>query len=165
MSVSTSPYHSTSLARSDSRIDDVALTAARVDNRRTELAAQRRDMHVDDVREHVARLAVDVLADRRSRHQRAAIANHQLENGVLARCEVYRHVLAIHEPRGSVDRDLADNEHGRRVAAGAPHECTQARDKLGDSKRFWQIIIGPEVERFDAIVDAVERREYQDRCA
>ena len=130
-----------------------------------ELAAQRGDVHVDDVREHVARLAVDVLADRRSRDERPAMADHQLENRVLARGQLDRHVLAIHEPRGPVDGDVADDEHRRGVAAGSPDERAKARHELGDGKRLRKIIVGAEVERLDAIGDGVERRQNQHRRA
>ena len=122
-------------------------------------------MHVDDVREDVARLAVDVLADRRSRDERAAMANHQLEDRVLARGQLDRHVLAIHQPRRPVDGDIADDEHRRGIAAGSPHERAKARHELGDGKGLRQIIVGAKIERLDAIVDGVERRQNQHRRA
>ena len=59
-----SVYQSSSRARSELSIDDVALAAARADHVGAQLAAERRHVDVDHVRQHVGVFVVDVLADR-----------------------------------------------------------------------------------------------------
>src|SRR5689334_17560807 len=91
-------YQSSSLARNDSRIDDVTLAAPRLDQSRAELSSQRRDVYVHDVRHRSAHLVVDVRVDHLAADESALLPDQKHENRVLAGRELDRTFSAIGFP-------------------------------------------------------------------
>ena len=101
------------------------------------------------------------IADRVTSVPRCRTISSRIEYSRAVKLD--RHVLAIHQPRRPVDRDIADDEHRRGIASGSPYERAKACHELGDGERLRQIIVGAKVERLDAIVDGVERGQNQNR--
>ena len=122
-------------------------------------------MRFDDARLGVEMKTPDALKEHRARYNATAVAHQDFEQAKFARLQVNHVAAARHLPAYEIDLEVADLE-ARFLALGVrtAGKCVDAREKLREGERLNQIIVGAGVQAFDAIVDAAERRQEQDRA-
>jgi hypothetical protein len=72
--------------------------------------------------------------------------------------------VAIHEPSGQIDTEIADGESRRFSAASVsvPLGCSNSGEQFSDAERFGHVIVGPAVQGLDLLRLLVSRREDND---
>ncbi len=56
---------------------------------------------------------------------------------------------------------MTGDQHRGRIAAGTTHQGPKPCDQLCDRERLRQVVVGPEIQRPDPIIDGIERSEDQ----
>src|SRR5262245_11199597 len=115
----------TSLAPSDSRIDEIPDPAAGLNERRAELAPQRGHVHVDGVRHELHVVAVEMFSQRSAINHGAATPNEQFEDVVLAPGELDLRAVSEDAASGKIDLQIADVHEWRRPSRRTPNQGVQ----------------------------------------
>ena len=91
------------------------------------------------------------------------MAEEELEEPELLRGEVDLPV-SPRDPAGrGIEDEVADGEHGRALRRPSPEERPHAREELVEGERLREVVVGAGVQARDAVLDAVPRREHEDR--
>src|SRR4051812_15771370 len=124
---STSAYHSCKRQRIDLIIiDHVPHAAPRLDEVLAELAADVRDVNLDEVGQRVVVLVEDVFVDLRPREHLAAPQRQQLDDGVLAGREGDVLAALLDGALARVEDDVAEDDLAGRQAGGAADQGVDA---------------------------------------
>ena len=91
----------------------------------------------------------------------AGPAQQQFEQVRLARGELDRPAAALDGAGAGVEGEVGIRAHIGRP--GPAQEGAHARGQLDDRERLHEVVVGARVEAGHAVVDAVTRREHQDR--
>jgi hypothetical protein len=96
-----------------------------------------------------------------ARDHLAAVDREVLENAEFGRRQRNRRAVARHRSRPQIDRDVLHPNRRRGDASGPPDERAQPREQLGQVERLHQIVVGAEVQAFDAVRRRVPRCQHQ----
>src|SRR3954471_10197468 len=148
------------------RIDPIPGAAHGLDQlaivRCVDLLAQRVDVDLDEIRLRPEVEVPDMLRDHRFGDDPTGIAHQILEDGKLFGGESDWRSRDGNLPRGGIEYEVAEREHGRRPRPAA-EERPDARQQLGKGEGLDEVILGAQVKPRDAIVDRVASGEEEDR--
>src|SRR5207237_9262172 len=127
-----------------------------------ELAAAPADRDLDDLAVGIDVLVPAPVEQLSRRDGGAAGGEEQLEHGELLRAELEPATGAARDPLDGVEPDVParqDRREGREASAG---ERADPGDELGEREGLGQVVVGPETEPVDAVLDRVGSGEHQD---
>ncbi len=129
-----------------------------------DLAAQVPYVDIDDVGEPIVVHVPDVLDDHGAAEWAAAIAHQIFEDAELLGGQLDVFVRARHLAPDAIEQQFA---HLQALGHGlaAPQPRSHAGQQLDERERLHQIVVGAELQSFDAIVHGVARAQDEDRRA
>ena len=116
------------------------------------------------MRARIEVVAPDLLADLDAREDPARGADQLFEQRELAGGQFDLPPAAPDLPGEQVDREILDCQEALRGAGGSARHRLQAGDQLLDEERLGEVIVGPEVQAFEALVQFAPGREQDDRA-
>src|SRR4051812_1717376 len=144
--------------------EDVARAADRMEETRLatgfELPSQVGDEDLDRVRDRERVIAPDLVEQLLARDHEALVAHQVLEQLELALREVDRALAAGDLVGVRVEHQVADPQRGHAARRPAPQQRTQACQQLLALERLDQVVVGPDVEPFDARLERVARGQH-----
>ena len=108
-------------------------------------------------------MAVDVLVELVLRDHAATMTQEIGDQPVFQRRQRDRHAAHADLHLAFVERDVAGDHHGRRVAGGAAHDRAQARQQFLHAEGLRQVIVGAGVDAVDALGPTATRGQDQHR--
>jgi hypothetical protein len=127
-----------------------------------DLFAEALDIDVDEVGAGIEVVVPDVFADLDATEDAAGGAHEVFEEGELAGGELDAGGFAFYLAGCEVEDEVIHAKNVGGVAGGAADDGVDAGDEFFDVKGFGQVIIGAEVEAFDAFIEAGARGEEDD---
>ena len=149
--------------RMDLSIDHVPHATACDDEVFAQLLADVGDMHIDEVGQAVFCLIKEVIVNLRAGDELTLVESQEFDKRVFQGGEVDR--LAVLGDRAGVGMKSSDADGDVRVGqpGGAADEGADTGQEFFQVKRFDEIVVGPFVEAFDAIINTVQGSKDQDR--
>lgn len=118
-----------------------------------EFAAEALDVNIDEIRAGIEVVVPDVFADLGAGKRLAGRAQEVGEQGELARGEPDQSAGAERLARDEIYGEFAMLEEGEGGAGGAAGDGVEARHEFIDVEGFNEVIVGAEVEAFEALVE------------
>ena len=128
-----------------------------------DLSAQPLDVHLDQVRHRVEAVVPDVLGDVGAADDVALAPRQVLEQRVFLRRELNGTPATLDAARPRVDGEILDLEHRGCERRPSAEQGANPREQLGKVVRLGQIVVGADVEAFDALIRLPASRQHEDR--
>src|SRR5271157_1995627 len=148
------------------RAQNVAFAAAGVNQAaadpRVQLGAQALDVHVDHIRERIEVLVPDVLPDLLAAHHPALVEHQKLHQRVFLGGQAHGLPGARDGMAGGVQGEVGDPRHLRPQAGGPPQQGPQPSQQFLEIERLGEIVVGPGIEAFHAVVHSAARGQHED---
>src|SRR5262245_11430288 len=128
-----------------------------------QLMAELADEDVDDLQFRLVHAAVEMVEEHLLGQCRALAQRQQLEDAVLLAGQAERLALDLDDAGVWGDRQLAGLDDRVGMALGAAHDRLDAGDQLALVERLGQVVVGPEAEALDFVVEFGKSRKNQDR--
>src|SRR5215207_5196961 len=119
--------------------------------------------HLDRVRDRERVVAPDLVEQLLTRDHEPLVAHQVLEQLELALGQLDRALAAMHLVRVGVEREVADAQRGHAARRAPAQQGAEPGEQLLALERLDEVVVGADVEAFDARVERVARGQHQDR--